>query len=104
MYIKKNSLELPKRQLSFKDIGILKIAQLNKYDCILNHLNLKKSNRVLEIGCGWGAFGLRAVEKFKCDWTALTISQEQYQMTKKIIAQNNLNEKIHIKFCDYRYS
>lgn len=56
----------------------------------------------MEIGCGWGAFGLRAVKNFECNWTGLTISDEQYQMTKNLAEKNNLKDKIDVKLLDYR--
>ena len=34
----------------------LEIAQKNKYQKLINLLNVKDNNKVLEIGCGWGGF------------------------------------------------
>jgi len=38
---------------------------------------LKKGDRVLELGCGWGGFAKYAAEKYGCSVTAYNISKEQ---------------------------
>ena len=40
----------------YSDTSTLQEAQENKYQSILNLLNLKKGSKILEIGCGWGGF------------------------------------------------
>ena len=34
----------------------LKLAQENKYKKLIDLLDIKDGNKVLEIGCGWGGF------------------------------------------------
>uniref|UniRef100_A0A7E4UW87 Late endosomal/lysosomal adaptor and MAPK and MTOR activator 1 n=1 Tax=Panagrellus redivivus TaxID=6233 RepID=A0A7E4UW87_PANRE len=84
------------------DKNILKESQLRKYDALYERLNLKASDTVLEIGCGWGACAIRAVQKYGCTWTGLTISEQQYAMAKQKVAEAGLEDKIEIKFLDYR--
>ena len=60
----------------------LKEVQINKYDRILDELNAKVGDEILEVGCGWGGFLERAATKgFKPH--GITISQEQYVFAKK---------------------
>lgn len=54
----------------------LESAQTRKIESIIDLLGLKGGERVLEIGCGWGALAERIVGK-GCDLTGLTLSREQ---------------------------
>ncbi len=42
--------------------GSLKQAQLNKLDALIEKAGIKKSDHVLEIGCGWGSMAIHAVQ------------------------------------------
>ena len=70
-----------------KDKGdSLKQSQINKYDRIINNLELAHK-KVLEIGCGWGGFAERA-SKLGADLTGITISDKQYSFAKKRLGGN----------------
>ena len=53
----------------------LEAAQRAKLDRIVELLDIKGGERVLEIGCGWGAVMERL--SLQCDVTGITLSQEQ---------------------------
>ncbi len=74
----------------------LKSAQNRKYDRILERLN--GSERVLEIGCGWGGFAERAADAGR-HVTGLTISPSQ-----KGYADARLDGRADIRLQDYRDS
>ena len=40
----------------------LKQAQLNKLDALIERANIKSTDHVLEIGCGWGSMAIHAVQ------------------------------------------
>lgn len=82
---------------------LLEEAQLRKYDTVLEQLDLKSTDNILEIGCGWGAFAVRAVKRYGCQWTGLTLSEEQFALANQRIKENNLADKITIKLLDYRF-
>jgi cyclopropane-fatty-acyl-phospholipid synthase len=63
----------------------LEIAQLRKIDGALDRLDLSPGARLLEIGCGWGSLGLRAVDRFGVDYTGLTLSEAQAQRGRALI-------------------
>lgn len=46
------------------DFPHLRAAQLRKIDALLETLNLGPNDHVLEIGCGWGAAAIRAVQRY----------------------------------------
>ena len=77
-------------------------AQMKKYDLLLEQLDLKETDHVLEIGSGWGACAIRAVQRYGCRWTGLTISDEQFAFSRQRIQEAGLGDKIEIKFLDYR--
>uniref|UniRef100_A0A914Y7Z4 Cyclopropane-fatty-acyl-phospholipid synthase n=1 Tax=Panagrolaimus superbus TaxID=310955 RepID=A0A914Y7Z4_9BILA len=74
-----------------------------KYDALFDRLNIKSTDHILEIGCGWGHCAIRAVKRFGCKWTGLTISEQQFELCKKRIKEAGLEDKIDIKFLDYRF-
>jgi cyclopropane-fatty-acyl-phospholipid synthase len=50
-------------------------AQEDKHDLICRKLQIDKHDRVLDIGCGWGAFARYAARKYGCHVTGITISE-----------------------------
>ncbi len=77
----------------------LLLAQENKYEKILNNLNLRAGDHILEVGCGWGGFMEYAAKK-GIRVTGLTISEEQYNFAKQRLKNfENLSE---IRLQDYR--
>lgn len=54
----------------------LEEAQINKMDLICNKLMLKKGERFLDIGCGWGTLTRHAVSRFGAQGTGVTLSKE----------------------------
>lgn len=46
--------------------GDLKAAQLAKLDAVIAAVELGPNDHVLEIGCGWGSFAIRAASTTGC--------------------------------------
>ena len=61
----------------FKNTTDLNIAQEQKLKLICEKLQLKPTDQVLDIGCGWGGFAKYAAEHYGCHVTGVTISKEQ---------------------------
>jgi len=80
----------------------LEIAQRNKFQELINLLNIKNGNKVLEIGCGWGGFAEFLAKNYDVSVDCITISKNQYEFTKKKIFNSGLNNKVNVKFLDYR--
>ena len=80
----------------------LEKAQKNKYQKLIDLLHIKDGNKILEIGCGWGGFSEYLAKKQDVIIDCITISKKQYDYTKKRIFKNNLNNKVNVKFLDYR--
>ena len=77
-------------------------AQLNKLCTICETLNLKKTDKVIEIGSGWGGFAIFAAQNYGCHVTTTTISQQQYNYAKNLIKKLKLEKQIKIIKQDYR--
>ena len=77
-------------------------AQRHKYHVLGNRLRLGPNDHVLDIGCGWGGFAIEAAERYGCRVTALTISQEQFELVRWRVAEVGLADRVEIEFRDYR--
>ena len=84
----------------YSDTSTLQEAQENKYQSILNLLNLKKGSKILEIGCGWGGF-LEYASNQGFDVKGITISPSQFNYVKA--KQKNSKSKSEIQLIDYRF-
>lgn len=80
----------------------LRAAQLRKYDRIIEGLNITAKDRVLEIGCGWGGFFSRAVEKTGCHVTAVLNSPSQASYNRDLIQRRKLGANVDLRLMDYR--
>ncbi len=80
----------------------LETAQKNKYKRLINLLNLKSGDKVLEIGCGWGGFSEYVAKNYDVTIDCITISKKQFDYAKKKILMSGLNSKVNVKFLDYR--
>ena len=77
-------------------------AQLNKYNKLIDFIKPKSGDKILEIGCGWGSFAEHLAKNHDIKLDCITISKKQLDFTKKRIFNAGLNEKVDIKFLDYR--
>jgi cyclopropane-fatty-acyl-phospholipid synthase len=82
----------------------LELAQQEKLDRICRKLQIERGDRVLEIGCGWGAFALHAARYCGARVTAVTISPAQYQYVSDLISRTNLSPgHVRVLLEDYRH-
>ena len=80
----------------------LEQAQCNKLDHICRKLRLEPGERLLEIGCGWGAFICWAAEHYGVTAHGITLSQNQYEHAKKTIQRRGLEQQVSVELLDYR--
>lgn len=78
-------------------------AQKAKYEALCQKLQLKPGDHVLEIGCGWGGFGIHAAKNHGCRVTGVTISQEQARFARERVKAEGLEEQFEIRIEDYRH-
>jgi cyclopropane-fatty-acyl-phospholipid synthase len=80
----------------------LEIAQYAKFERIARQLNIGRSDKVLDLGCGWGGLSIFLARNFGCHVTAVTISKEQYEYLQERISENDLEDQITLRLIDYR--
>ena len=87
----------------FNDPGeSLEQAQRNKLDHICRKLRLKKGERLLDIGCGWGALICWAAQHYGTSTHGITLSREQYEYTQNKIRDLGLEKQVTVELRDYR--
>ncbi len=77
-------------------------AQRNKYEHILQRLDLKTGDHLLEIGSGWGGFAIHAAKSTGCRVTSITLSEEQLAEARKRAAAEGLADRVEFRLQDYR--
>jgi cyclopropane-fatty-acyl-phospholipid synthase len=83
------------------DKGNLEEAQVRKVQLLLDRLDLKPGDRLLEIGCGWGTLAIEAARR-GASVVGLTLSTEQKAWAEQKIAAAGLSDRIEIRLQDYR--
>lgn len=86
----------------FRNNESLYDAQQEKYQRICKKINLKSTDRLLEIGSGWGGFSIFAAQNYDCKIDTVTISKEQYNFASRKIKELGLEDLINIELKDYR--
>jgi cyclopropane-fatty-acyl-phospholipid synthase len=77
-------------------------AQVKKIDHILSKIQLQPGQRLLDIGCGWGALVLRAAQKFGAHCVGVTLSKNQHALATERVKAAGLEDRIDIRLQDYR--
>ncbi|WCJ25943.1 Cyclopropane-fatty-acyl-phospholipid synthase [Euphorbia peplus] len=80
----------------------LKTAQLRKISVLVEKARIEKMHHVLDIGCGWGTFGIEVVKRTGCKYTGITLSQQQLNFAELKVKQAGLQDNITLELCDYR--
>jgi len=73
-------------------------AQEKKLDLICRKIHLEPGIRVLDLGCGWGAFGKYAAERYGATVVGLTVSKQQVELGKKLCE----GLPVEFRLMDYR--
>lgn len=77
-------------------------AQENKVDYILKKLYLREGMSLLDIGCGWGFLLIKAAKEYGVHGMGITLSVEQYEESRRRIAEEHLEHLLTVKLMDYR--
>lgn len=67
----------------WRDATDLDAAQEAKLDLVCRKIGLKADQRVLDIGCGWGAFMGYAAERYGASSVGVTVSREQVDYARR---------------------
>ncbi|KAK2985203.1 hypothetical protein RJ640_010492, partial [Escallonia rubra] len=80
----------------------LKIAQMRKISGLIEKARIKKGHKILEIGCGWGSLAIEVVRRTGCNYTGITLSEEQLRYAEMEVKKAGLQDHIRFLLCDYR--
>ncbi len=80
----------------------LEAAQTRKIRALLDRLELRPGQRLLEIGCGWGSLAEIAARDYGVEVVGLTLSTEQKAYADARMARAGLADRVSIELTDYR--
>ncbi len=75
--------------------------QQDKMELICRKLRLKPGERLLDIGCGWGALSTYAAQHYGVTAYAVTLSEQQVAYGQEKIARLGLKDRVRIELRDY---
>ena len=80
----------------------LHAAQQAKYRRILEQINPRARQTILEVGCGWGGFAEMAVRDYGVHIHGITLSPAQLAFAQKRAHDGGWSEQAHFELRDYR--
>jgi len=84
------------------DADTLDAAQEAKLDLICRKLRLQPGERLLDIGCGWGALIIHAATRYGVTATGITLSEEQAELARERIEAAGVSHRCSVAIRDYR--
>ena len=81
----------------------LATAQADKLDMICRKLRLKPGERLLDIGCGWGALVCHAARHYGVRAHGVTLAEEQFAYAKEKVARLGLGDRVTLELRDHAH-
>ncbi len=79
----------------------LEELQQRKLETVCHKINLKKDEKMLDIGCGWGTLSVYAATQ-GAHVTGVTLGRNQTQWANNKAAENKVSNNVRILCMDYR--
>ena len=80
----------------------LAAAQELKLEHTCRKLRLRPGERLLDVGCGWGALLIHAAERYGVEGVGITLSERQRELAARRVAEAGLDDRVEIRLQDYR--
>jgi cyclopropane-fatty-acyl-phospholipid synthase len=80
----------------------LDAAQERKLDLICRKLRLRRDERLLDIGCGWGGLVVHAARRYGVNALGITLSEPQAELANERIRRAGLEDRCRVEVRDYR--
>lgn len=80
----------------------LEQAQEHKRATICRKLQLSEGDRLLDVGCGWGALAVHAATQHGAHVVGITLSPEQARGARERAAAAGVADRVEIRVMDYR--
>ena len=77
-------------------------AQTAKLEYLCRKLRLRPGQRLLDIGCGWGALVMYAAHHYGVQAVGITLSQAQAELARERISTAGLSDRCRVDIIDYR--
>jgi cyclopropane-fatty-acyl-phospholipid synthase len=77
-------------------------AQELKLDLICRKLRLGGDDRLLDIGCGWGALVIHAASRYGVTALGVTLSERQQELAVRRVREAGLEDRVDVRLMDYR--
>ena len=81
----------------------LATAQRDKLDMICRKLRLQPGDRLLDVGCGWGALVCHAATHFGVNAVGVTLAEEQFAHAQEKVSRLGLANQVTIAMLDYSH-
>jgi cyclopropane-fatty-acyl-phospholipid synthase len=82
--------------------GDLNTAQTHKLDYVCRKLMLKRGEKFLDVGCGWGGLIMHAAQHYGVNALGITLSREQAEFAREQIRQRGLSSQCRVELVDFR--
>ncbi len=80
----------------------LEAAQARRLDRIVELLDVRAGQRVLEVGCGWGTLAATLAKRCGAEVVGVTLSTEQLAFARERAAQWGVADRVDLRLQDYR--
>lgn len=80
----------------------LETAQRRKVDLICRKLDLQPGQRLLDVGCGWGAMAIHAAREYGVSVVGITLSHEQQSYATRRAREMDVEGLCEFRLQDYR--
>ena len=80
----------------------LEVAQRRKVDLICRKLDLQPGQRLLDVGCGWGAMAIHAARHYGVSVVGITLSVQQQAYATQRARDLGVGDRCEFRLQDYR--
>ncbi len=80
----------------------LEEAQEAKLELVCTKLGLRRGERVLDVGCGWGSFAIHAARRHGVNVLGITLAERQAELARERVREAGLSDHAEIRVADYR--
>lgn len=80
----------------------LEEAQNHKLELVCRKLALKPGDKLLDVGCGWGAFVVHAAKHHGVKATGITVSPPQAERARRRAEEEGVSDLVDIRVMDWR--
>jgi cyclopropane-fatty-acyl-phospholipid synthase len=84
------------------DREVLATAQRRKLEVVCRKLRLRPGDRLVDIGCGWGALVVHAARHHGVEALGITLAEEQAALARDRVVRAGLSNRVRIEVADYR--